>query len=117
MTGSVSYHAGLTAEEIVERHYSRGGMPVVDRRWRGQGGEIDLVARDGAGLIFIEVKKSSSRSRAAERVTRRQMDRICAAAMEYLGATPDGQATDVRFDVALVDAHGAVEIVENAFGV
>jgi putative endonuclease len=116
MSGSRAYHSGLRAEEIVERHYADRGMPVVARRWKGQGGEIDLVVCDGAGLIFVEVKKARSRDRAAERVSARQMARICAAAAEYLGTTPAGQATDVRFDVALVDGQGAVEILENAFG-
>lgn len=116
MSGQVSYHAGLRAEEIVERHYADRGLRVVDRRWRGEAGEIDLVARDGKGVIFIEVKKARSRDRAAERVTERQMRRIYAAASEYLAGMPDGQSTDVRFDVALVDVHGAVEVIENAFG-
>ncbi|WP_116134934.1 YraN family protein [Tropicimonas sp. IMCC34043] len=116
MSGSVSYHGGLRAEEIVERHYARNGHPVSDRRWRGASGEIDLVVQDGDGLVFVEVKKSRDFARAAERLTLRQMRRICGAASEYLGRMPLGQLTIVRFDVALVDSVGRIEVLENAFG-
>ena len=89
---------------------------MVARRWRGQGGEIDLIVRDGAGLIFVEVKKSRCFARAAERLTPRQSARIQAAAEEFLGTQPRGSLTPVRFDLALMNAHGEIQILENAFG-
>lgn len=116
MNGSVAYHAGFVAEGAVAARYVADGRTIVARRWRGTGGEIDLIARDGAGVIFIEVKKSRSFARAAERVSLRQMERIYASASEFLSGEPGGQNTDVRFDVALVDDVGRIKIVENAFG-
>ena len=116
MTGAVGYHAGLAAEAQVARHYQRSGKPIAAERWRGQGGEIDLVARDGEAFVFVEVKKSKTHKRAAERLSARQMRRIYATASEYLGHTPRGQLSEVRFDVALVDAVGRIEVIENAFG-
>jgi putative endonuclease len=113
--GRTGYFAGLAAEEIVARHYASRGFPEVARRWRGKAGEIDLICQDGEGLLFIEIKKSGSFARAAERLTRRQMDRIYAAASEFLGTRPRGQLTDVRLDLAMVDQQGAVAIIENAF--
>lgn len=113
--GSTSYHAGLAAEDIVAKQYSRGGYPVLAKRWRGSCGEIDLVAQNGDSIIFIEVKKSHSHATAAARLTRRQMDRIYGAGSEFLATQPRGQMTDVRFDVALVDAQGRVDVIENAF--
>ena len=56
--GRTEHLAGLAAEERIAQDYERRGFPVAGRRWRGQGGEIDLIARDGDALIFIEVKKS-----------------------------------------------------------
>lgn len=88
---------------------------VQARRWRGRSGEIDLVAREGDIVIFIEVKQSRSHARAAESLTRGQMLRICRAASEFLSHEPRGQLTECRFDVALVDGTGSVQIVENAF--
>ncbi len=112
--GKTAYHAGLAAEDQVSQIYDRSGRPVIARRWRGSIGEIDLIAREGEVLVFIEVKKSSSHALAAEQLSYGQMQRIRATASEFVGGEPKGQATDMRFDVALVDGMGRVEIVENA---
>ncbi len=110
------YHAGLSAEQRIAQDYERRGFVVARRRWRGAAGEIDLITRDGNDLVFVEVKQSRSIARAAERLDRRQMARIYASAEQFLAGEPDGQLTNVRFDVALVDQAGAFEIIENAFG-
>lgn len=114
--GRTSFHGGAAAEESVAGDYQRRGRPVLHRRWRARSGEIDLIVREGAQLVFVEVKKSRTFASAALRLGRRQMDRICAAASEYLAGEPLGQLTEIRFDVALVDGTGAVRIIENAFG-
>ncbi len=116
MSGARSYRAGAAAEAAVARHYRDRGCTVAAARWRGTGGELDLVLRDGAGLIFVEVKKSRSFAAAAARLTPRQIARITDTASEFLGGEPAGQDTPARFDVALLDAQGRVEIVENALG-
>lgn len=113
--GTTSYHAGLAAESAVAAQYERGGYPILQTRWRGSAGEIDLVARDGEGVIFIEVKKSKSHAQAAQNLTRRQMLRIYGAGSEFLETQPQGQLTDVRFDVALVNDAGQIDVIENAF--
>lgn len=113
--GARAYLSGLSAEEAAARHYERSGHPVAARRWRGQGGEIDLIAREGEAVIFIEVKQARSFEVAAERLSAQQMGRISAAAAEFLAGEPRGQATEARFDVALVDGAGRIRILENAF--
>jgi len=115
VTGQVSYLAGLAAEDQVARLYLRAGHQIAARRWRGSRGEIDLIARKGADVIFIEVKKSKTHALAADHLTPRQIERIYGTATEFLGGEPRGQATDVRFDVALVDASGQIELRENVF--
>ena len=115
MSGARSYHAGLAAEAAVARHYRARGGTIAAQRWRCAYGEIDLIARNGAEVIFIEVKQSRSHDRAAEHLTERQMARIVNAASVFLGQEPSGQATPVRFDVALVDGTGRIEILEAAF--
>lgn len=116
LAGARGQRAGLSAEAAVAAHYRRGGCPVIARRWRGAGGEIDLIARDGPTLVFVEVKKSRDFARAASRVTARQITRIFAAAAEFLAGQPDGQDSDVRLDVALVNASGEISVMHNAFG-
>lgn len=115
MSGARSYHAGRVAEDAVARLYAGTGAPIVARRWRGASGEIDLIARSGSQVIFIEVKQSASHARAAEHLSTRQMSRIATAAAEFLAGEPRGQDTDTRIDVALVDGVGRIEILENAF--
>lgn len=107
--------SGQAAEDSVERHYTRDGHALAARRWRGQSGEIDLVMQQGDGLVFVEVKQARSFAEAADRLTRRQIERIVAAASEFLAAMPLGQLTPVRFDLALVDGTGRVELREGAF--
>lgn len=115
MSGARSFHAGRVAEESVALHYQRAGRSIAARRWRGQSGEIDLIARQGAEVIFIEVKQSKTHARAAEHLSARQMVRIQQAASEFLAGEPLGQDSSVRFDVALVDGTGRIEVLENAF--
>jgi len=65
MSGAISYHAGYAAEEIVADHYWRRGRSVVARRWRGRGGEVDLITRDGDSIVFVEVRICGSASQGA----------------------------------------------------
>lgn len=116
LRGRVAYSAGCMAEELVARTYIQQGHELIAERWRGRSGEIDLILRRGEEYIFVEVKKSSSHSRAAERIGGRQIARICRAALEFCGRLPTGMMTAMRFDAALVDQFGRVDIVENAFG-
>ncbi len=114
MGGAVAYYSGLAAEEQVAGRYLSSGRSIAARRWRGVSGEIDLIVREGASVVFIEVKRAETFARAAESLSRRQMQRIWSAASEFLAGEPAGQDTDVRFDVALVDGQGRIDIVENA---
>jgi putative endonuclease len=116
LAGHLGFHAGLAAEGAVAAHYLRAGFAIVAQRWRGRGGEIDVIARDGAELVFIEVKKSRDFATAAARLGPRQIARLFDAAAEFMAGEPLGQATPVRFDVALVDGRGMIEVVENALG-
>ena len=113
--GMIGYHAGLSAEAMVASDYARRGFAKVCERWRGEGGEIDLILRDGTGLVFVEVKKSRSFEAAAARLGPRQIARLMRSAEAFAGTQPDGSLTEMRFDVALVDGYGVVRIIENAF--
>ncbi|SDX15110.1 YraN family protein [Litoreibacter albidus] len=114
--GRTGYHAGIEAERSVARHYLRRGYTFAAHRFRGRGGEVDLVMRWEGRVIFVEVKQSRSHARAAERLGADQMARLLDAACEFVASEPSGQDTDMRFDVALVDGVGRIEIIENALG-
>ncbi len=113
--GRRAYLSGLSAERAVAQAYDRRGADLLDTRWRGQGGEIDLIFLEDGVYVFCEVKQARSFGAAAERLRPDQMRRIHAAASEYLAHTPMGQLSDVRFDLAAVDGQGRVELREAAF--
>lgn len=114
MSGLTSYLAGRAAEDQVLQTYVDAGHRLVCRRWRGRGGEIDLILTDGDNVVFVEVKKSSTLAKAATRISARQTRRLLQSAEDCLGHFPHQSLTPARFDVALVDGAGAVEIVPNA---
>lgn len=116
MSGKTAYLTGLSAEDIVARHYTDRGLVEVARRWRGQGGEIDLIFADGDTMVFVEVKAARDHAAAAQMLRPAQMARLLAAGAEFAGTQPAGQLTPMRFDAALVDRTGVVEVLENAFG-
>ncbi len=114
--GASAYHAGAAAEDSAARAYAAKGYAVAERRWRGQGGEIDLILRGEGLVVFAEVKQSASFEAAAASLGAAQMGRIMTAAAEFLDGEPAGSLTECRFDAVLVDGTGAVQILENAFG-
>ncbi|MEL6806307.1 MAG: YraN family protein [Pseudomonadota bacterium] len=113
--GRVSYHAGLAAEDSVAAEYCARGYILLEKRWRGRRGEIDLIFADGDGVVLVEVKKSRSVEAAMSHIMPAQVRRLFATAEEYVGTLPQGSLTDIRFDVALMDQHGQVCVLENAF--
>ena len=113
--GRRAWLSGVSAERAVAQVYDRCGADLLETRWRGQGGEIDLIFVHHGIYVFCEAKKARSFDAAAERLRPAQMRRIHLAASEYLGCTPRGQLSEVRFDLALVDGAGRVEIREGAF--
>ena len=112
----MSYQAGLAAEGITERHYQTQGYGTLEKRWRGEGGEIDLIMQRGSLTVFIEVKKAKCFATAAARLTPRQMGRIAQSAEAYTAHLPLGRLSELRIDVALVSNNGQIEVIENAFG-
>jgi len=107
--------AGRLAEEGVLRHYRARGATLLEARWRGRGGEIDLILREGADLVFVEVKAARDHDAAAQALGPAQMRRIMLSALDYCEARALGEVP-MRFDVALVDATGRVALMPDAFG-
>ncbi|MGY6547924.1 MAG: YraN family protein [Roseinatronobacter sp.] len=106
--------AGFHAEASVLRRYLDAGYAVLAQRFRGPRGEIDLVLTKEKSVIFVEVKKSRSFESAVARLGPAQIARLRDTAAEFLGSCPDGQLTDMRFDVALVNGSGEISVLENA---
>lgn len=112
--GEVAYHRGLEAERSVARKYIRSGYEFVAHRERTDAGEIDLIFQRDAEFIFVEVKSSKNHATAAESLSARQVSRILLAGQSFLAKNHSGLEPNMRFDVALVDAAGQVDVLEGA---
>src|SRR6476660_4888369 len=97
-----AHFTGLSAESRAAAYLIAKGYRIVARRFRTPVGEIDIVARRGRALIFVEVKARGRLEDAAEAVIVRQQRRIIAAAEAWLASHPDDVNCDIRFDVMLV---------------
>ena len=101
--GKAAYLSGLAAEESVLRAFEARGADLIERRWRGASGEIDLIFLENGVHVFCEVKAARTFEKAMERLRPAQMRRIHAAASEYLAHAPMGQLSEMRFDLAVVN--------------
>ena len=105
--------AGLLGEWRAARYLKRRGMRILKWRYRAGHHEIDLIARDGDTLVFVEVK-ARPRGRlldGARAVDQEKRGHLRQAAQIYLSAHP---ADRVRFDVMEISAAG-VRHIPNAF--
>ncbi|MBP6965429.1 MAG: YraN family protein [Armatimonadetes bacterium] len=111
---------GRHGEDRAARHLESLGYEVLERNYHCRQGEIDIVAREGGDLAFIEVKsrRSDADGAASESVTRRKRGRIVKAALAYLSERSLGEV-GCRFDVAEVyfinGKPVTVEVIKGAF--
>ena len=94
---------GEKGEYLAEQYLKDRGFRIRTRRFRARCGEIDLVAEEGAELVFVEVKTRSSHrcGHPLESVTPRKRQRLLRAAALYLQTKGDGDRP-CRFDVVAI---------------
>jgi putative endonuclease len=97
-----AFRVGLSAESRAAALLIAKGYRIVARRFRSPVGEVDIVARRGRVLVFVEVKARSQLDDAAESLLPRQQRRIAAAAAAWLAEHPDDVESNIRFDAVLV---------------
>jgi putative endonuclease len=112
---------GKSGEDLACRELERRGYAIIARRFRVRSGELDIVARDGQVLVFIEVKTRAGRQfgSAAEAVTVAKQRRLAGLANEYL-MRHHVPGCPCRFDVVSVHLSAGsptIEIFQNAFDV
>jgi putative endonuclease len=112
---------GEIGENLACQELERRGYSVVARRYRRRGGEIDIIALDGATLVFVEVKARNSRGYglAVEAVTALKQRRLAAVALDYV-ARHHVQNCPCRFDVVAIQLTSdgpEIELFQNAFAV
>ena len=117
MAAEPASRPGQAGEDLACAHLVDSGMRILARNYRCRVGEIDLVARDGETLVFVEVKERSGRSHGAaiEAVTPLKRRRIVRAARHY-AAGHGGLELAVRFDVVAIDRDPAGDRVRHERG-
>lgn len=91
---------GAWGEQLAARHLIGEGMVLLDRNWRGESGELDLVLREGNTLVVCEVKTRSSTGwgQPLEAVGRQKAVRLRRLAGQWMAAHAV-RAPDVRIDL------------------
>ncbi|BBP05807.1 UPF0102 protein [Sulfuriferula plumbiphila] len=107
--------SGPQAEQAAALYLARHGLQLVEKNYRCRFGEIDLIMRAGATLVFVEVRSRRSRAfgGAAASIDMRKQHKLIAAAQHYLGQL--GKPPPCRFDALLFDGD-EIEWIPNAFG-
>ena len=96
--------AGLEGEDLACRHLAGLGYAILARNFRCRSGEVDVVARDGAVTVFVEVKhrRGSGHGAGHESVTFGKRRRIVRAARIFASARGLSESP-LRFDVISID--------------
>ncbi len=97
-----AFRLGLDAETRAAWMLRLKLHAVVARRWRCRAGEIDIVARRGRTLVFVEVKARAGEPAAIDAVGPKSRARILAAADLFVAAHPAYAEFDRRFDIVVV---------------
>jgi len=106
--------AGRAAETLAAWAYRFRGFEIIDRRFKAPGGEIDVVARKGGLVVFVEVKRRATFDAAVFAVTPATRRRLEQAVKSWLARHPRFSRADIRYDIAAV-AGWRVEIAESAW--
>ncbi len=98
---------GEWGELEAARHLRRAGYEIVASNYRCRMGEIDIIAREGNTVVFVEVKTRSPEAVTLPReaVTYQKQQRLCRTALYYLGSKAEN--TSLRFDVIEVFFDGS----------
>jgi putative endonuclease len=119
MTSDPRQALGISGENLACSELRRRGYAIVERRYRTRLGEIDIIAKDGNTIVFVEVKArlTDDFGGAAAAVTAWKQRRIARMAMDYLSRHRLHECP-CRFDVIAIDfeaAEPSVTLYPNAF--
>ncbi|MEL7237638.1 MAG: YraN family protein [Planctomycetota bacterium] len=111
---------GQQGEAAAARFLRKQGLKIVERNWTCPGGEVDVIAREKAVLVFIEVKtRRGGPVTPQEQVNPDKERRVSRAADFYLRRWPEEEWPLVRFDIVAVswpdDDEPQIEWLRDAF--
>ena len=102
---------GDAGEEIAARHLLAHGLGLLGRNFRVKGGEIDLICRDGATIVFVEVRRRARTDYggAAWSITPAKQRRLVLAARHWLVRHGQYDKVACRFDCVLINGNNGSE--------
>jgi putative endonuclease len=107
---------GGAYESRAAEYLTAQGYQIIEHNFHCRMGEIDLIARDGTYLVFVEVKyrATAAKGMPAEAVSYNKQRKICAAAAYYLMKHGYMENVSVRFDVIAILGED-ISLIQNAF--
>lgn len=95
---------GDSGERLAERRLEERGWTILTRKWRGQAGEVDLIADTGEVIVFVEVKtrRGESHGRAEEAVTPTKCARLIQLGAEFIASEPELDSRFWRVDLIAI---------------
>ncbi len=110
-----AYAYGLRAETVATLWLRMQFYSILARNYRAHGGEIDIVARRGRTIIFVEVKARGDLDNAAIAITPQKQQRFSRAVGRWLAANPWATNCTLRADAIFVAPGKTPRRIENAF--
>jgi len=106
---------GNNAENLAASFLLKKKYHIIERNFRNKLGEIDIIARDGKIIVFIEVRSmnASLMLTAAESITEKKIKKIIRVAESYI-SYKKLEGNEFRFDVVIIN-NGEIELIKNAF--
>ena len=113
-----SYDDGLKAEQEAESFLVKKGYTILARRFKGNGGELDLIATKEQTVSLVEVRFRKTISDAAESITPLKRTRLYKVAEYFLSQNTEicEKYPFIRFDVVLLSKDGSIMHIEDVFG-
>lgn len=111
----MSREDGAVYERLAAEHLEKKGWTILARNFTAKVGELDLVARDGETVVFVEVRQRSSLGfgTPAETIGRSKIRKLIKTA-QFFAMTRGLEDEPMRFDVVAFDGE-ALEHIEDAF--
>ena len=109
---------GKLGEELAVNYLIGKGYEILERNWHNIHKEVDIIAKDGQFLVFVEVKARRSREYGEPdlAVTKRKQRMLIAAANAYI--TRNKLDVEARFDIVSIifkDGESVIDHIEDAF--
>lgn len=110
-----TYRTGMLSESRAAWFLRLKGYRILARRYKTPLGEIDIIARRGRLIAFVEVKRRATMLEALSCLTPAMQRRIANAARHFIAAYPDYGDYDMRFDLMALGRGLSIRHLDNAW--